>query len=170
MGVAGVFSGVVRIHSGGTRIPCPSIHTLLYVVIIAVRTEFHKKKCFVPGICIYQVHVLCVCVCVCVSFFQIWFIIFSKLFCRSIFGDAFFFVFFETKVLVVAQDLCRLVLFFFCSFPDTSTTGLWCFIDLVSMGEIKPPEGIEEGWKDPCPLPLRVLALVKWILLVLFQG
>ncbi|CAN0501087.1 unnamed protein product, partial [Laminaria digitata] len=37
------------------------------------------------------------------------------------------------------------------------------------MGEIKPPEGIEEGWKDPSPLPLRVMALVKWILLVLFQ-
>ena len=47
--------------------------------------------------------------------------------------------------------------------------GLWYFIDLVSMGEIKPPEGVEEGWKDPSPLPLRVLALVKWILLVLFQ-
>ena len=40
---------------------------------------------------------------------------------------------------------------------------------LVSLGEIKAPEGMEEGWTDPYPLPLRVLALVKWTLLVLFQ-
>lgn len=65
---------------------------------------------------------------------------------------------------------CACLFWFVCYlFPDTPITGLWYFIDLVSMGEIKPPEGIEEGWKDPSPLPLRVLALVKWILLVLFQ-
>lgn len=40
---------------------------------------------------------------------------------------------------------------------------------LVSLGKIKAPEGMEEGWTDPYPLPLRVLALVKWTLLVLFQ-
>lgn len=39
----------------------------------------------------------------------------------------------------------------------------------MSLGEIKAPEGMEEGWKDPYPLPLRFLALVKWTLLVLFQ-
>lgn len=40
---------------------------------------------------------------------------------------------------------------------------------MVSLGQIKPSEGMEEGWTDPFPLPLRVLALVKWTLLVLFQ-
>ena len=40
---------------------------------------------------------------------------------------------------------------------------------LVSLGKIEPPEGMEDGWTDPYPLPLRVLALVKWTLLVLFQ-
>eukprot|EP00903_Cladosiphon_okamuranus_P020638 g18948.t1 len=47
--------------------------------------------------------------------------------------------------------------------------GLWYFVYLVSLGKIKAPEGMEEGWTDPYPLPLRVLALVKWTLLVLFQ-
>ncbi|CBJ27545.1 Heat shock protein 40 like protein/ DnaJ domain containing protein [Ectocarpus siliculosus] len=47
--------------------------------------------------------------------------------------------------------------------------GLWYFVYLVSLGQIKAPEGMEEGWTDPFPLPLRVLALVKWTLLVLFQ-
>ena len=40
---------------------------------------------------------------------------------------------------------------------------------LVGLGKIKAPEGMEEGWTDPYPLPLRILALVKWVLLVLFQ-
>lgn len=48
-------------------------------------------------------------------------------------------------------------------------SGLWYFVYLVSLGNIKAPEGMEEGWTDPYPLPLRVLALVKWTLLVLFQ-
>ncbi|CAM9586528.1 unnamed protein product [Scytosiphon promiscuus] len=47
--------------------------------------------------------------------------------------------------------------------------GLWYFVYLVSLGKIEAPEGLEEGWTDPYPLPLRVLALVKWTLLVVFQ-
>lgn len=48
-------------------------------------------------------------------------------------------------------------------------TGLYYYVYLVSLGRIKPPEGMEEQWVDPFPLPLKVLALVKWILIVLFQ-
>ena len=48
-------------------------------------------------------------------------------------------------------------------------SGLYYYIYLVSLGEIKAPEGMEEQWTDPFPFPLRVLALVKWVLLVLFQ-
>lgn len=50
-----------------------------------------------------------------------------------------------------------------------TASGLWYFGYLVSLGKVEPPEGAEEGWQDPYPLPLRVLALVKWVLLVLFQ-
>ncbi|CAN0472380.1 unnamed protein product, partial [Hapterophycus canaliculatus] len=46
---------------------------------------------------------------------------------------------------------------------------LWYFAYLVSLGEIKAPEGLEEGWTDPYPLTLRLLALVKFTLLILFQ-
>ena len=48
--------------------------------------------------------------------------------------------------------------------------GLWYFMDLVSLGKIEPPEGMEDDWKDPFPLPMRVLALFKCVLLILFQA
>lgn len=41
---------------------------------------------------------------------------------------------------------------------------------LVSLGKIEPPEGMEDDWKDPFPFPMRVLALFKWVLLILFQA
>lgn len=40
---------------------------------------------------------------------------------------------------------------------------------LVSWGRIKAPSGWQGEWRDPYPTPMRVLALVKWCLLVLFQ-
>ncbi|CAN0220283.1 unnamed protein product, partial [Ascophyllum nodosum] len=40
--------------------------------------------------------------------------------------------------------------------------GLWYFVYPVSLGEINMPEGVEENWTDPYPLPLRTVALVKW--------
>lgn len=51
----------------------------------------------------------------------------------------------------------------------TNALGLWYFMYLVSLGNIEPPEGMEDDWKDPFPFPMRVLALLKWVLLILFQ-
>ena len=48
--------------------------------------------------------------------------------------------------------------------------GLLYFMDLVSLGKIEPPEVMEGDWTDPSPLPMRVLALFKWVLLILFQA
>ena len=48
--------------------------------------------------------------------------------------------------------------------------GLWYLLYLVGLGKSTPPEGMEEGWTDPFPLPLRIFALVKWVLLILFQA
>ncbi|CAN0237782.1 unnamed protein product [Scytosiphon promiscuus] len=49
--------------------------------------------------------------------------------------------------------------------------GLLFFVFLVSWGRIQAPSGWQGGeWRDPYPMPMRVLALVKWMLLVLFQA
>lgn len=47
--------------------------------------------------------------------------------------------------------------------------GLYYYLYLVSLGKMKAPEGMEEQWTDSFPLHMRVLGLVKWILVVLFQ-
>lgn len=47
--------------------------------------------------------------------------------------------------------------------------GLLFFVFLVSWGRIKAPLGWQGEWRDPYPMPMRVLGLVKWCLLVLFQ-
>jgi len=33
---------------------------------------------------------------------------------------------------------------------------------MVSLGKIHPPEGMEEGWHDPSPLPLRIIAFLSF--------
>lgn len=43
------------------------------------------------------------------------------------------------------------------------------FVFLVSWGPIKAPPEWQGEWRDPYPMSMRVLALVKWGLLVLFQ-
>lgn len=48
-------------------------------------------------------------------------------------------------------------------------SGLYYYLYLVSLGKMKAPEGMEEQWTDSFPLHMRVLGLVKWILVVLFQ-
>ncbi|CAN0055900.1 unnamed protein product [Pylaiella littoralis] len=48
--------------------------------------------------------------------------------------------------------------------------GLFFFGFLVSWGGIKAPPGWQGEWRDPYPMPMRVLALVKWCLLLLFQA
>lgn len=52
--------------------------------------------------------------------------------------------------------------------PD-SIPGLLFFVFLVSWGQIKAPSGWQGEWRDPYPMTMRVLALVEWCLLVLFQ-
>eukprot|EP00752_Nemacystus_decipiens_P012075 g10705.t2 len=47
--------------------------------------------------------------------------------------------------------------------------GLLFFLFLVSWGRIKAPSGWQGEWRDPYPLSMRLLALVKWCLLVFFQ-
>ncbi|CAN0422006.1 unnamed protein product, partial [Ascophyllum nodosum] len=47
--------------------------------------------------------------------------------------------------------------------------GLWYFLYLVGLGKVNPPEGMEESWTDPYPFPRRIVALIKWVLLIVFQ-
>eukprot|EP00904_Undaria_pinnatifida_P007088 jgi/Undpi1/3509/HiC_scaffold_16.g06881.m1 len=47
--------------------------------------------------------------------------------------------------------------------------GVVFFLVLVSWGKLRPPPGWEGEWRDPYPVSLRVLALAKWVLLLLFQ-
>ncbi|CAM9460898.1 unnamed protein product [Ectocarpus sp. 6 AP-2014] len=51
----------------------------------------------------------------------------------------------------------------------TDGIGLMFFVFIVSWGPIKAPAEWQGEWRDPYPMSMRVLALVKWGLLVLFQ-
>eukprot|EP00903_Cladosiphon_okamuranus_P008343 g8026.t1 len=51
----------------------------------------------------------------------------------------------------------------------TDGIGLLFFVFLVSWGRIKAPSEWQGEWRDPYPMPMRLLALVKWCLLLLVQ-
>ena len=58
---------------------------------------------------------------------------------------------------------------FLCGFLCANGAGVVFFLVLVSWGKLRPPPGWEGEWRDPYPVSLRVLALAKWVLLLLFQ-
>ncbi|CAM9222207.1 unnamed protein product [Discosporangium mesarthrocarpum] len=47
--------------------------------------------------------------------------------------------------------------------------GLWFCAYNISLGKNEPPPEMEMEWEDPYPMRQRVLDLVKWILLFVFQ-
>ena len=47
--------------------------------------------------------------------------------------------------------------------------GVVFFLVLVSWGKLRAPPGWEGEWRDPYPVSMRVLALAKWVLLLVFQ-
>lgn len=50
-----------------------------------------------------------------------------------------------------------------------ASPGFLFFAFLVSWGNIPPPPGMEQGWKDPYPVSVRLVELLRWTLLIVFQ-